>query len=290
MSFTENCYRSPVKVYEALRWATGVTGNRLEAEVLLAHVLAVDRAQLLASLPDELPGRAWRRYNNLVSRRKAGWPLQYLTGRQEFMSLEFIVSPAVLIPRQDTEILVEEVLRLVAGMENPLVVDVGTGSGAIGLSVAWYCPGCLVVATDTSRAALRLARLNARRLCVAQRVKFFHTNLLEAPRRQNLRPHLVVSNPPYIPSRQVEELPKEVRFEPRLALDGGPDGLSVYRQLLPQAAEILLPGGYLALEIGWDQAQTVTELVRAEKVFGTYWVKQDLAGRDRVVVARKELG
>ncbi|TDA69761.1 MAG: peptide chain release factor N(5)-glutamine methyltransferase [Clostridia bacterium] len=284
----EDFPRSPMKRHQALRWAAGVMGSRLEAEVLLAYILAVDRAQLLASLPDELPVAAWQRFRSLVARRTAGWPLQYLTGRQEFMSLEFVVSPAVLIPRPDTEVLVEEALRLLPEEGNPLVVDVGSGSGAIGLSLAWYCPGCLVVATDSSRVALRVARLNAYRLSLSDRIKFFHTDLLEAPRRQNLRPQLVVSNPPYIPSGQIEKLPREVQFEPRPALDGGPDGLAVYRELLPQAAEILRPGGYLAVEVGWNQAAAVTDLVRAEKVFGTSWIKKDLAGRDRVVVARKE--
>lgn len=259
----------------------GVGPARLEAEVLLAHVLATSRAGVLARLDDRLPEETVRGYRELVRRRAGGYPLQYLTGRQEFMSLEFVVTPDVLIPRADTESLVEACLRHASGALR--AADVGTGSGAIAVSLARYLPpGSRVWATDTSPAALAVARENARRLGAA--VDFRQGDLLEPLADRRGRLDLVVSNPPYIPTATLPWLPPEVRHEPREALDGGPDGLAVYRRLLPQAAGWLAPGGFLAVEVGDGQGGAVAALAEREG-FREVRLLPDAGGRERVVLA-----
>lgn len=276
-----------VTINEALRWAAGVLGGRrLEAEVLLAYLLGRERIYLLASPRALLDEQVIRQYRQLVQRRQAGYPLQYLTGRQEFMSLEFVVDPAVLIPRPETELLVEVAIDLAREMASPVLVDVGTGSGAIALSLAYYLPQAGVVGTEISPAALKIAELNARRLGLSRRVVFLQGDLLDPLAGTSSHyPDFIVSNPPYIPTSELACLPADVRYEPREAMDGGQDGLAIYRRLIPAAAALLRPGGCLLLEIGWNQGRVVRELVEAVRAFRQVKVKPDLAGHERVVVA-----
>lgn len=282
-----------MKIYQALaRGASllareGVENPRLEVEVLLAAVLDISRAALLSRLRDFLDPLREERFWQMVEQRKKHVPVHYLTGSREFMSLEFSVSPAVLIPRPDTEILVERVLGLPLPPE-PLVVDVGTGSGAIAISIAHYLKGSRVYGVDISPEALQVARENARRLAVD--VTFVQGNLLE-PFFSGNGPalpdafHVIISNPPYIPTGQLDTLPPEVRHEPLSALDGGPDGLSVYRPLAAQATRVLTKGGFLALEIGFDQAAAVTKILTGNGFRGVS-VYRDYAGLDRIIIAQ----
>jgi len=264
--------------------------GRIDAEALLGHCTGRDRAELYRDGLEELPAGLGEEFWRLVERRAGGEPLAYITGRREFMGLEFLVSPAVLIPRQETELLVEKALEILSrGGRNdpgpgPVLADVGTGSGAVAVSLAVLCPKARVYATDISAQALAVAGQNAHRQGVADRVRFLPGDLLgpllDLP---GLKADLVAANLPYVPSGEIPGLMPDVRdFEPGLALDGGPDGLDLYRRLIPQAREILRPGGSLLMEIGPGQGEPLT------KALGPGWEAQiipDLAGRERVVLA-----
>ncbi|BCV23044.1 peptide chain release factor N(5)-glutamine methyltransferase [Moorella sp. Hama-1] len=265
--------------------AGGVARPRLEAEVLLSRACNLTRPGLLARLEEGLAPAAAQFFWPAVDRRAAGYPLQYLTGHQEFMSLDFRVTPAVLIPRQDTEVVVEAVLERLHPDGEYTIADCGTGSGAIALSLAHYLPRARVYATDISPAALAVARQNARELGLAARVTFYQGDFL-AP-LQGLKFHALVANPPYIPAADLAGLPADVRWEPRLALDGGPDGLDAYRVLLPGGARLLRPGGLLALEIGCAQGQAVMSLAAATGAYRDRQILPDYAGRPRCFLAHR---
>lgn len=282
---------------QALAWAThtfkkaGIERPRLEAEVLLSFITGLTRAQVLARPEEPLRGEAGDTFFRLVQERAKGYPLQYLIGQQEFMGLTFKVTPQVLIPRRDTEVLVEAVLDRVKKGNPWVAADVGTGSGVIAVSLAYYLPQAFIYALDISPEALEVARENAKRAGVAERIFFLKGDLLEpllssAPTREGLL-DAVVANLPYIPTEELKQLPKEVGYEPRLALDGGEDGLEVIARLLPQAAVLLKPGGWLALEIGWDQGEKVKGLVQAIGAFTEGEIIHDYGGRPRCFLARK---
>ncbi len=262
---------------------------RLEAELLLAHVLKCSRAALYAKAQRELPPELLNRYMQLVKKRIAGQPTAYLIGKKEFMGLSFNVTPAVLIPRPDTELLVETAIHLLQQKNNtkPMMVDVGTGSGAIAVSVAHYVPRVQVLAVDISPAALAVAKTNAAAHGVEDRVCFLEGSLLQ-PVQAYLKDNgvdLIAANLPYVPSGDLPGLSKEVHNEPQLALDGGPDGLDLYRLLVPQAEKLLKPGGHLLMEIGPGQGQKTLDLVAAPKWQAKLY--HDLANRERLVVAMK---
>ncbi|MDA8334805.1 MAG: peptide chain release factor N(5)-glutamine methyltransferase [Peptococcaceae bacterium] len=256
---------------------------RLEAELLLAFAWRIDRPGLYCRL-DDIPAPAVRAYfQNLVRRRLDGEPLAYLTGEREFMGLTFSVTPAVLVPRPETELLVATALALLrdAGGPSPRVIDVGTGSGAIAVSLAVHHPPARVTAVDISAAALAVAAANAGRHGVADRLTFAWGDLLADLDGQA---DLIVANLPYIPSGDLAGLPDDVRREPRLALDGGPDGLDLYRRLVPAALHLLKPEGHLLAELGPAQERAIMSLVRPP-----HWrarVEKDWAGRPRLLVAR----
>jgi release factor glutamine methyltransferase len=253
----------------------------LEAEVLLRHVLGLNRAQLLARRADRLPAQAAAQLTPLLDRRLAREPLAYITGRREFFGLEFTVDRRVLIPRPETEGLVERVIGLAHGA--PAIVDVGTGSGCIAVGLAVHLPSARLTAVDVSAEALALARLNAARHGVAERISFVQGDLLSA---LGDRFDIIVSNPPYILSAEIATLQPEItRYEPHTALDGGGDGLDVIRCLLRQARVRLKPGGALVLEIGAGQGQAVAALARAALPGARVTVEHDLAGLERYVIA-----
>jgi len=256
----------------------------LDSEVLLSHVTGLDRVGLYREWESALSLQKEKCFWELVERRCLGEPVAYLTCYKEFMGLDFKVSPAVLIPRPETELLVETALALLT--PESLVVDVGAGSGAIAVSLASFLPGSIVYATDCSGEALEVARDNAARHGVGMRVSFYQGDLL-APLDGAVSAgvvDLIAANLPYIPSGDLAGLPRGVRlFEPRLALDGGSDGLELYKRLIPAASILLKNDGFLLLEIGCDQARDILELLK------TSWaadVVKDLAGLDRLVVAR----
>ncbi|MGE5554120.1 MAG: peptide chain release factor N(5)-glutamine methyltransferase [Betaproteobacteria bacterium] len=310
---------------ELLRRATeyltekGSPTPRLDAEVLLAWALGCDRVDLYVNYDRPLTPDEVGRYRELVGRRAKRVPVAFLRGFKEFFALPFVVSPAVLIPRPETELLVEEVLswladqgaqvvlptgRTTASATGPsggaeqddaqragagrwTVADVATGSGCIAVTVAKCAPEVRVVATDCSAEALAVAEANAARHGTADRVEFLAGDGL-APLSQGGwegRLDVLAANPPYIPSAVVEELGQDVAYEPRAALDGGPDGLRYYREWVPLAGKFLRSGGLLALEIGHDQGTRVAGLVEATGEFEGVRVIQDHGGRDRVVRA-----
>jgi len=273
-----------------------VPSPQLAAEILLMHVLSCDRSRLYASpeveVPDELAGR----YFELIDERSTGKPTQYITGHQEFWGLDFEVTPDVLIPRPETEHVIEAVIELAQGhcagprRHLPLrMIDVGTGSGAIALALASEFPRATVMATDISPSALDVAHRNAERLGFANRVAFFAGDLLApilGPIPAMLDFDFVLSNPPYVSPCEIASMQREVRdFEPRIALGGFDQGDEVYRRLLPQALAALKPGGHLVVEIGYNMGPGISAL------FGDGWtgieVRPDLAGIPRVVTAEK---
>ena len=271
-----------------LRWTTdyftekGVDNPRLDAELLLAHVLKLDRVGLYLNYDRPLAATELDTIRPLVKRRGQREPLQYLLGLTEFWSLEFKVSPAVLIPRADTEILVEEALAR-AGSEGQLL-DVGTGSGAIVISLASELPDWQMTGLDISPEALAIARENIEINQVADRVQLLEGDLAELPTQEY---DLIVSNPPYIAQREWDELMPEVRcFEPQLALLAKNDGLECYQQLAAQAPSRLKTGGWLLVEIGYQQAESVKELLAAAGLVNVF-VRDDYSAQPRVVGGQK---
>jgi release factor glutamine methyltransferase len=260
--------------------AHGVDSPRRNAEVLLQHVLKTDRAGLYTRR-DGLNSAQARAFGRALCQRCGGVPLQYLTGTQPFMGLELTVEPGVFVPRPETEVLVEAALRVVSsGVTAPLVVDIGTGTGAIALAIKRARPHARVLATDVSEAAVALARTNADRLGLE--VEVFAGRLLEpVPGEVEGRLDLLVSNPPYVTAMEYETLPHEVKAEPYAALVGG---IEVHTKLVELASSWLKTGGWLAVEIGAGQGPEVAALFRRR--LAEVEVLPDLAGRDRVVLGR----
>lgn len=267
--------------------AADVGSPRLNAETLLIFVLGVNRAYLYAHPERELTPEERARYDEVIGHRASGIPTQYITGHQEFWGLDFIVSPAVLIPRPETEHLVETVLELARAVPEPRIVDVGTGSGCIALALAHELKNAEVYAVDLSADALEIARANSVRLQLDSRVRFLKSNVLEAL-AETRGFDVVVSNPPYVGLNEADKVQRSVfKFEPRMAVFAGENGLDVVRPLVEQAHPALKPGGYLAMEIGYSMRDAVLELLNP-----TMWdepnVVPDLRGIPRVVVARKK--
>lgn len=266
----------------------GRENARQEAEILLSCSIHIPFKHLLTRLREEVPLSVSDCYQKLVQKRGENYPLQYLTGIQEFMSLEFEVNEAVLIPRWDTEILVQAALDILRKLEQPRVIDIGTGSGAIVVSLAKYHDQGIFFAVDISLDALRVAERNARRHGVGEKIVFLSGDLLgpilNATAYQDGKFDLVISNPPYIPQEEIAKLPEDVQKEPHLALDGGADGLDCYRALLSQAPRVLKSEGTVLLEIGFDQAKDVGEICLANGLQDIR-VFQDYGQRDRIISA-----
>ncbi|OLC33843.1 MAG: protein-(glutamine-N5) methyltransferase, release factor-specific [Candidatus Rokubacteria bacterium 13_1_40CM_4_69_5] len=266
----------------------GIGTAGVEAEWLLAGVLGVRRFDLYPALARELDAGLAAHFDDAVSRRARREPLQRILGWEEFRGLRFVLTPAVLVPRPETEMLVEWTLTLLpppARSRRPLVVDVGTGSGCIACALAHERPDVDLIATDTSLAALGLARSNAHRLGLEGRIRPVASDLLAAI--GSTKADLIVSNPPYLPTDLLSELTPEVRdHEPRAALDGGADGLRDLRRLVAEARRVLRPSGALVLETaGGAQAAEVSALARAAGL-AEVTVRRDLAGIERFVAAR----
>jgi release factor glutamine methyltransferase len=285
-----------VTVLDALRLAAtrlasaGIDSAEHDAEQLIRHVLGWDRARLLADGAAPLPEDARSRYVTLVDERSRRKPLQHLTGIQAFWKHDFEVGPDVLVPRPDTEVLVEAALEQLKPIERPVVVDVGTGSGCIALSLAAERPEAEVHAVDISKPALRVARKNAERLALEGHVTFHHGDLLAPVASRAGEADLIVSNPPYVSAEEHAALAPEVsRHEPRLALVPPHDRLSLYRRLAPAAAELLRPGGALAVEIGQGMEAEVSRVIEEAGLLPGR-VLPDLAGIIRVVVAHRAVG
>ena len=298
--------------------AADVPSHTLAAELLLMHALGRDRTWLYTHAEEQLDSAAAEKYFALVARRAAGEPTQYLTGKQEFWGLEFEVTPAVLIPRPETEHVVEVALErlgtrgiridLATGAPSPplRIADVGTGSGCIAIALAHELPHAEIFATDISPAALEIARRNAARHAAADRVQFTQCDLLQdfspvsaqhssgtlttgavpAAAHPRVQFDLIVSNPPYIARDEAAALPREVReHEPHEALFGGPAGVEIYARLIDQAGALMRPGGILVLELGYNSAARVRAILDAQHRWTKIAITNDLAGIPRVIAA-----
>jgi release factor glutamine methyltransferase len=258
---------------------------RVDAELLLRHLLQKDRAWLIAHAADEIGSDHWEEYFALLERRHHGAPIQYILGEAEFYGLRFRVTPDVLIPRPETEHLVEQTIQLAAEFAEPRIVDVGAGSGAIAVALAVNLLNANITTVDVSPDALALARENAVRNRVEDRIRFLGGDLLEQAAGEQF--DLVVSNPPYVPDADRASLSVEVReFEPGQALFAGKDGLDVYRRLIPAAYTALVPGGYIVLEIGYGQSEGVRALLAGGGFEGIHFLP-DLQGISRVACGRR---
>lgn len=262
---------------------------RMNAETLMMFVLSVNRAYLYAHPERELTKEEQIRYDEVVKQRASGIPSQYLIGHQEFWGLDFVVSPAVLIPRPETEHLVETVLELAKGVERARIVDVGTGSGCIALALAHELKTAEVYAVDLSTEALEIARANAARLQLDGRVQFFQSDVLEAlADRQDF--DFVISNPPYVGYDEADKVQRSVfEHEPRMAVFAGEHGLDVFRPLIGQTQAVLKAGGWLAMEIGYSMRDAVLELLNPT-VWEEPMVVPDLQDIPRVIAAQKREG
>ena len=274
-------------VLKVLNWTKGylaekgVENPRLEAEWMLCEALSLDRVGLYMNFDKPLSEEELKAYRGMVARRGKREPLQYILGSQEFMGLDFLVTPAVLIPRHDTEVLVSEAVK--RGAASRSILDIGTGSGCVAIALAKALPEAEISSVDISEDALAVARGNAEKNGVA--VQFFQGSLFEpfAGRRFDM----IVSNPPYIPAGELATLQQEVRgFEPLGALDGGADGLDFYRAITARAPDHLTAGGLLAFEVGAGQAADVMEILHSGGFSMECFTETDPAGIERVVGGR----
>jgi release factor glutamine methyltransferase len=264
----------------------GAECPRLDAEVLLAHALQCRRIDLYTRYEEPAPEEGRKRFRELVQRRLEGCPVAYLVGRKEFFSLTLEVSPAVLIPRPESEFVVLECLRLARALLEPRVLDIGTGSGNLAVAVAHQHKGTRVTAVDLSPEALEAAARNAAQHGVSDRIRFLHGDLF-SPVSVNERFDFVLSNPPYIAREELSQLPLGVRnYEPYLALDGGPGGYAVFDRLVAQAGEHLVSGGHLIVEIGAPQHEHARQRVAAHSGYQLADTIYDGSGHPRVLSAR----
>ncbi|NLX61174.1 MAG: peptide chain release factor N(5)-glutamine methyltransferase [Tissierellia bacterium] len=259
----------------------------LEATLLLGKLLKVDRVYIYTHGHEEVPDFIVDKYFEMIDRRRAGYPIQYIIKEREFMGLDFYVEEGVLIPRPDTEILVEYVLEYIDknyGQQEVEVLDIGIGSGAIGISIAYYRKNARVYGVDISQKALEISNINKERFNL-ENINIFKSNLFENIDKDK-KFHIIASNPPYIPKDHISSLQEEVQYEPVLALDGGKDGLDFYRRIIPESKEYLHPNGLLILEIGYDQGAAVVSIME-EEAFENIEILKDLQGLDRVVLGFK---
>lgn len=260
----------------------------LKARLLLAYVLNAKKEYLIIHEEDEISENKVNEYKQYINRIITGEPIQYITNHQEFMKLDFYVDKNVLIPRADTETLVEEVISKCINNEKEeiKVLDMCTGSGIIGISIAKYIKNTSVTCIDISDEALEIAKKNAT-INEISNIKFIKSNMFEKLSNTSEQFDIIVSNPPYIKTGIISLLDKEVQKEPKTALDGGEDGLNFYKIISENAYKYLKKDGYLAIEIGYDQKEEVVSLLKNTKKYNEIYNKKDLCGNDRVVVARR---
>ena len=261
---------------------------KLDIEILLSKALGdVDRLYIHLNLHKELTKEQLDSFNKMIQDRLKGRPIAYIVNNREFMGLDFYVEEGVLIPRPDTEPLVEEVIELVKGKENLKIVDIGTGSGAITVSLAKYIKDCQVYSLDISDKALSIGLKNAISNKVEDKINFIKSNIFSGIEDKGLKLDVIVSNPPYIRRADIETLHTQVKdYEPYIALEGGEDGLNFYRDITRESVKYLKDKGILAFEVGHDQAEDVSEILKHNGYTNIY-TKKDLQGIDRVVIGFK---
>ena len=256
----------------------------LKARILMQYTLKKPREYLIVYDDKELSKKQEERFMQNIERLIAGTPLQHITQSQEFMKMNFFVNEDVLIPRADTEVLVEEVIEITKRLTRPKILDLCTGSGAIAVSIAKYAKNALVYASDISKNAIEVAKKNARTNNVENRIEFIKSDLFEDIPKMKF--DIIVSNPPYIRKSEIKGLQKEVQMEPQIALDGGIDGLDFYRKISNKAYDYLKYNGYLCMEIGYDQKDMVLDILKYENRYSGTYSKKDLYGNDRIIVTR----
>lgn len=257
-------------------------GNKIEEPIskarrLLAFTLNVSKEHLLINNKQEVLRDKIEEFNKYIDKLIKGEPIQYIIGKQYFMGFEFVVNKNVLIPQPDTEILVEKTIEIARMYEKPKILDLCTGSGAISISIAKLISDVKVFASDISKEALKVAKLNDKE----NKVTFIESDMFKNIKEKF---DIIVSNPPYIKTEEVKTLSKEVQNEPMLALDGGQDGLMFYRDIIENAHNHLTPNGYLCLEIGEDQREEVTDIIKQNNNYTKIKVYKDLSGNDRIIV------
>lgn len=262
----------------------GIESPKNKARAILQHTLKKPREYLIIYDNKEVTNTQREEYIKNIKRLIMGEPLQYITGIQEFMKLKFLVTKDVLIPQPDTEILVEEVISILNNIQNPVILDLCTGSGAIAISLAKYVQNVKIYATDISKKALEIAKQNATLNGVSNNIKFIESNLFDKIKEEKF--DIIVSNPPYISTNDIKKLSKEVQNEPKLALDGGKDGLDFYRKIAKEGYKYLNRQGYICLEIGYDQKNEVKKIIDNERRYVETYCKKDLCQNDRVIVTR----
>ena len=262
--------------------SNNIDSPKLKARLLLQYVLKKTRQYLIVYDNEEVGKKEQWEYFVNIDKLTKGVPLQHITHMQEFMKMDFYVDENVLIPRPDTEILVEEVINIAKKMDKPKILDLCTGSGAIAISIAKNVPNAEVYAIDISEKALNVASKNAQIL--EAKVKFIKSDLFK--NLKNMKFDIIVSNPPYVKKEDIKFLSEDVKKEPQIALDGGYDGLDFYRKISKQAIDYLKFGSFLCFEIGYDQKEEVTEIIeKLEHYKGTY-CKKDLCGNDRIIITQ----
>lgn len=283
-------------VAQALKWAVaylkrrGITQPNLDAEVLLGHTLALDKSALYLQLNHPISPTELATFRQRIYRRSRHEPVAYIIGQKEFWSLDFSVGPEVLIPRPETEFLVEETLKIAQGMDkgNIKILDIGTGSGNIAIALARELGSCWILALDISFKALLLAINNIQKHEVEKRVQLIASDLFQPLKRAGASFHIILSNPPYIAEEDWEYLPPDVKeYEPRLALDGGAKGDRFLRRIIHEAPDYLLPDGFLLLELGHNQAEAVQSWVEKEPRLDWISIIPDYSSIPRVVVIKK---
>ncbi len=271
----------------------GIPAGRLNAEVLLAHAFETDRLGLYLRYDTEVPQEVLARFRALIQRRIRREPLQYITGVQEFWSLPFRVKNTTLIPRPESEHVIEVALRYVPTItlhegDRLRVLDLGTGCGNLAVALCKELPSAWIVATDLSGQALAVAMENATRLVGDRKVSFVQADLFEAFHPQCARFHMILANPPYVPTAELARLEPEVRdHEPRIALDGGPNGMDILNRIISHAPDFLCAGGYLIAEIGSEQGPLVVEEVSKTGRYARWEIYRDFAASQRVLVAQR---
>lgn len=257
---------------------------KLKSRLLMQFILNKSRQYVIVNDNKILNKKEEERYFNSIMKIRNGIPLEHITHQKEFMKLNFYVNEDVLIPRQDTEILVEEVIKIAKKSNAKNILDLCTGSGAIAISIAKYLPESKITAIDVSNNALKVAKKNAVNNEVENQITFVNSDIFT--NLNNQKYDIIVSNPPYIKSNMIEDLDEEVKKEPYIALDGGEDGLYFYKKIVKESYEYLKYRGYLCMEIGFDQKIDVIELIENEEKFESTYCKNDLYGMDRIIVTR----
>lgn len=262
----------------------GIEQPILKARILMQYTIKQPREYLIIYDQKEITKKQEKEYMQNVEKLIKGTPIQHITKAQEFMKLNFFVNEDVLIPRPDTEVLVEEVLSIIKRLTRPRVLDLCTGSGAIAISIAKYAKNAVLYASDISKEALKVAKDNAKNNNVEDRIQFIESDLFnDIPK---MKFDIIVTNPPYIRTGDISKLQKEVQKEPKIALDGGIDGYDFYRKISNKAYEYLKYNGYLCMEIGYDQKEFVMDILKYENRYSKTYSKKDLFDNDRIIVTR----